>query len=178
MSRSGYQVIATSSPKNHALVRSYGADCIVDYRSSKYCDEIKAKTLNSLGIVVDCASDNESFKTAYEVIGSSGGKYTSLNHFAISSHTRDDVKPHWVFILTMFGQSIHIKGPLNRPKPRLKDREFQIGWFECMQCLLDLGRIRPHPVTIDKAGLEGIPHGIELVRQGRVSATKLVYTIS
>ena len=150
---------------------------MIDYRSSTYTEDIKAKTENSLRIVVDCVSDNESFKTAYGVIGAAGGKYTSLNPFPISLHTRSEIKPHWVFILTMFGQPIRLKGPLNRPRPRMKDREFQTSWFERMQCFLDMGRIKPHPLEVNKGGLEGIPRGIELIRQGKLSATKLVYTI-
>jgi aspyridone synthetase trans-acting enoyl reductase len=113
----------------------------------------------------------------YEALGATGGKYTGLNPFPIRLHSRSDVKPHWVFILTMFGQSINLKGPFNRPQPRTKDVDFEKMWFEMLQRLLDLGLVRTHPVKTMEQGLEGVPEGINQVRLGMASGERLVYSI-
>jgi aspyridone synthetase trans-acting enoyl reductase len=114
-------------------------------------------------------------KTCYEAIGAGGGKYTALNPFPMPFHTRNDVKPHWIFILTMFGQPINVKGPFKRPRPRQKDVEFEAEWFKRAQRLLDQGLIRTHPVRVMKGGIEKVTEGINEVRLGRVSGEKLVY---
>lgn len=68
-------------------------------------------------------------KTCYEAIGSNGGKYTALDPFPIQLHTRNDIKPHWAFILTMFGQPVNVKGPFRRPKVRAKDVDLRHNGF-------------------------------------------------
>ncbi|EHL03026.1 hypothetical protein M7I_0998 [Glarea lozoyensis 74030] len=47
-----------------------------------------------------------------------------------------DITPHWVFVLTMFGQAIAMKGAFKRKK-RPQDVEFAKKWFVRMQELLD-----------------------------------------
>lgn len=170
-------MIATASNKNHSLVYSYGADYVVDHNSTTCASDIKKCTSNILRIALDCVSDNETIKMCYEVIGPMGGRYTGLNPFPIRLHTRSEIKPHWVFILTMFGQPFDLKGPFNRPKPRQKDVDFGTKWFGTVQKMLDQGLIRTHPIKRFDSGLEGVPEGIDLVRLGKISGEKLVYTL-
>jgi aspyridone synthetase trans-acting enoyl reductase len=115
-------------------------------------------------------------KVCYEAMGAAGGKYTGLEPFSMQLHTRSDIKPHWIFVLTMFGQAIRLKGPYKR-RERPQDVAFETDWFSRVQELLDCGLVRPHPVRVMQGGLEALVEGINEVRLGKVSGEKLVYNI-
>ena len=55
--RSGYRPIATCSPKNFNLVRSYGADNVFDYNAPDVAESIKAYTKNTLNYALDIITE-------------------------------------------------------------------------------------------------------------------------
>jgi aspyridone synthetase trans-acting enoyl reductase len=175
--RSGYQVIATCSSKNFPLLKTLGAIEVFDYRSPECAKKIRVATNKSLSIVVDCITDRTTMKLCYDAMGEKGGKYTSLDPFPILMHSRSDITPHWVFVLTMFGQAIGMKGAFKRKK-RPQDVEFEIRWFKRMQELLDANYIKPHPVRVLPGGLAAVVDGIEELRLGKVSGEKLVVRVA
>ncbi|EPE30954.1 GroES-like protein [Glarea lozoyensis ATCC 20868] len=174
---SGYKVIATCSPKNFPLLKSLRATGVFDYRSPNCASDILKATKNTLGIVLDCITDRTTMKLCYGVMGDKGGKYTSLDPFPIPMHTRSDITPHWVFVLTMFGQAIAMKGAFKRKK-RPQDVEFAKKWFVRMQELLDGNVIKPHPIRVIPGGLDAVVEGINELRLGKVSGEKLVVRVA
>ena len=173
---SGMIPVAVASRKNHAMVTERGADAAFDYHDPSCADDIRRHTGGSLAYALDCIADLASMKICYAALGSAGGRYTALNPFPLRGHTRRDVRPDYVLCYTIFGKPISLPRPFGRPA-RPKDRAFAEAWCESIQPLVDAGLILPHPVS-QHSGLAEISAGLDYVRQGKVSATKLVYEVS
>ncbi|KAE8163276.1 chaperonin 10-like protein [Aspergillus tamarii] len=103
---SGYRPIATCSPRNFNLVRSYGADAVFDYNAPHCVTDIRASTKNGLKYVLDCVSEPETMAFCYQCLGRSGGKYTALEPYPAFLHTRPTVKPDWVLGPTLLGKPV------------------------------------------------------------------------
>lgn len=68
------RILATASPRNHALVKSLGADEVFDYRST---DWVAAATLSAGGAVdlaFDCISEGETAVNCARTMGGQGGR--------------------------------------------------------------------------------------------------------
>lgn len=60
-----------------------------------------------------------------------------------------------------------------------EDYDFTVGFMGLVEKLLQKGKLKNHPVSVNRQGtdFEGIMQGINLLREGKVSGTKLVYNI-
>ncbi|KAI0802806.1 GroES-like protein [Xylaria sp. FL0064] len=173
----GYSPIATSSPKHFNLVRSYGAEAVVDYSSPDCAREIRAYTKNNLRYALDCVTTAESMKLCYAAIGRAGGAYTGLDPFsqAVAS-TRKVVKADWVLGPTMLGEVIAW------PEPHYREideniREFGLNWRSIVENLFAQGRLRVHPVSVEPNEFHGALDGLERIKKGLVRGVKLVCSI-
>ena len=77
LKRCGLRVIATCSPRNFDLVRSYGADVCFDYNSPTCGADIRAYCNNALDYALDCITEESTLKICYQAIGRLGGKCES-----------------------------------------------------------------------------------------------------
>ena len=158
-------------------MKSYGAEKAFNYHDVGCTGEIKAYTKNALDYALDCYCDGSSMKFCYAVIGRAGGRYTTLEPYAQSLHTRRRVKPEWVLGSALWGKDIAWKEPYTiKGDPELAD--FGREWFKTAQRLLDCGEIQPHPAKLgDKIGFEAVLEGLQLLKSKAVSGEKLVYRI-
>ncbi|KAL4902784.1 hypothetical protein BDW74DRAFT_169356 [Aspergillus multicolor] len=171
---SGLNPITTCSPHNFALVESYGATAVFDYRKETSADEIRKHTRNSLKYVLDCISEPETMQFCYKCLGRSGGKYTALEPYPEFLHTRPKtVVPDWVLGPTLLGKKLGWPEPFGRQGNR-EDREFGLEWFRLAQRLLDQGVLKTHPHRIVGENLGGVLSGLELLKAKKVSGEKLV----
>ena len=75
----GYKVIATCSPHSYDLVKSYGADAMVDYHNAeKAVAEIKQLTNDKVTGGIECSGSLEGMKMAKHAFGPNGGTLTML----------------------------------------------------------------------------------------------------
>lgn len=58
-----------------------------------------------------------------------------------------------------------------------KDREDMVALLPHLSKLVQTGQLKSGPVLRCPGGLEGIPNGLKYLEEGRVSASKLVYSI-
>jgi NADPH:quinone reductase-like Zn-dependent oxidoreductase len=169
--------IATCSPRNFALVKSYGAEEVFNYHSPTCAADIKAYTKNALKYVLDCISEPETMQLCYQCIGRLGGRYTALEPYVDSLHTRPNVKPDWTLAAWGSGRAIGWKAPFGRGEnPELADSS--VKYFETVQMLLNQGKIRAHPIQRMDGGLPGVLEGLEQLRRKQISGKKLVYRVS
>ncbi|OTA57460.1 NAD(P)-binding protein [Hypoxylon sp. EC38] len=173
----GYQTIATCSPRNFELTRSFGADHVFDYNSPTCAEDIKALTRNSLRYALDCITTTDSMRLCYAALGRAGGRYTALDAFSEAvAGTRKVVRSNWVLGPEMLGEDIGWPEPHGRPaNPDLK--AFCVEWTRMLQTLLDRNIIRPHPLLVRDTGLEGVLGGFAEIRAKKVSGQKLIYTL-
>src|ERR1700743_2379589 len=85
--RSGYKVLATSSPHNFDLLKSMGADAVFDYKDPDCALKIRQFTGGNLRLAWDCISEDSSAKICTDALASGGAYGTILQ----VRSPRDDV---------------------------------------------------------------------------------------
>lgn len=172
----GLTVLATCSPKNHEMVKSYGAHFVYDYHPSAAADSIaaiKKQSGNALKMVLDCVSEGSTMEFCYNCIGRTGGRYTRLEPYAEGLHTRPNVKPDWILAPAAVGKPIGWPAPFARDAdPETKD--WAKGYFVTVQGLLDRKLLRPHPLQIKDGGFEAVLEGLEILEKRQLSGQKIV----
>jgi NADPH:quinone reductase-like Zn-dependent oxidoreductase len=99
---SGLHVIATASERNFDLVRSFGADVVVDYRDpAKAARQIREAAPRPIEHVLDCVSTGTSFEI---VAASLDGKGTIANLTLGNYPTVEGVKVQNGIIFDYFGK--------------------------------------------------------------------------
>ncbi|OHE94670.1 TOXD protein [Colletotrichum orchidophilum] len=177
---SGLHVITTASPHNFEYLKKLGADVILDYRSETVVEDIKKSAGGQLKHALDCISSESSANISVKAIAEDGGNYSSLRAVsaelvsAINSH----VTPKVTLAYTALGEPFQF-GPKALPAIPA-DLEFGSKFWSDTERLLEEGKVVAHKATVNEggSGLEGVLKGLDLVRQGKVSGTKLVYTLS
>lgn len=127
--QSGFRVIGTASPKNFELVKSLGANEVLDYRDESTPAKIKELTAGKLKHAVDCISDAETGKKIAEAIGNDGGEVSSVQPY---QSKRSDVQVKSVRGYDALGK-VRAKGCVEpTPKNMWCSRN---GFLQCHQSL-------------------------------------------
>jgi NADPH:quinone reductase-like Zn-dependent oxidoreductase len=173
----GLEPIATCSPHNFELAKSYGASAVFDYKASDCIEKIKKHTKNNLRYVLDCISTTNSMQFCYQAIGRAGGKYTALEPYSEAvAKTRKVIKADWIMGPSLLGQEVGWPEPHYRAEDP-KMAKFGASWTATLNKMLERGQIRPHPIVIREGGLEKIMEGLEDLRSKKISGKKLVYPL-
>ncbi|KAF2797427.1 zinc-binding dehydrogenase [Melanomma pulvis-pyrius CBS 109.77] len=171
---SGITPIATCSPRNFSLVKSYGASHVFDYADENTAEAIRRLTGNKLEYALDCITDNFSVACCYNTIARTGGRYITLELCPTEMRPkRRAVKHDWIFALDIFGEPI----PLSKGYERAASPEthrFAIHWYRVFQGLINEGKLRAHPLHELEGGLEGVKEGVRLLKTGSISGEKFV----
>ncbi|KAI1918096.1 hypothetical protein LOZ53_001182 [Ophidiomyces ophidiicola] len=175
---SGFKVITTCSPKNFALVESYGAEKAFDYRLSSCAKDIRAYTNNSVRFVLDIITVAKSIKLCYAAIGRTGGQYIGFELIPeeLIANMRKVVKADWVLGIRLTGEDIALPGGYGSkadPELRIWGSKFAAR----IESLIHAKKIRPHPPKVYPGGLDGIISGVERMKRGEISGEKMVYLI-
>lgn len=172
----GLTVLATCSPRNFDMVKSYGADFVYDYHTSAAAESIaaiKKQSGNALKFVLDCVSEGSTMVFYYSCIGRTGGRYTRLEPYADGLHTRPNVKTDWILAPAAVGKPIGWPAPFGRDAdPETKD--WAVGYFVTVQGLLDRKLLRPHPLKIEDGGFTTVLEGLEMLDNKQISGQKIV----
>ncbi|KAH8812586.1 chaperonin 10-like protein [Xylogone sp. PMI_703] len=176
---SGLHVIVTCSAHNFDYVKSVGADAAFDYKSPTCSKDIKDYTKDSLKYALDCISEGDSTQITVEAMSSSGGVYTNLLSVADEQvhSVNPKVQKKGTLAYTMFGQPFKMG---DSEIPTVPGHwEFGVMFWELSRKLLAGGKVKVHKPTVNKggSGLEGVMAGLDLLRNGKVSGEKLVYTL-
>jgi NADPH:quinone reductase-like Zn-dependent oxidoreductase len=75
---SGYTVITTASEKNHAYLKSIGADAVFDYKDPEVAQKIRAYTEGKLKIALDCISEKDTPQKISDSLSPEGGKVSAI----------------------------------------------------------------------------------------------------
>ncbi|KAJ4419138.1 putative secondary metabolism biosynthetic enzyme [Gnomoniopsis sp. IMI 355080] len=171
-------VVVTCSPKNFAYLKELGADFCVDYHAEDCAAQIQAFTKGRLKHAWDCISTVESARICAAAMSALGGHYCSL--LFLTSSVLKKVNPRitcsTVLGYTILGEDIEKETVV---KKRPEDFEHGKMFWKTAENLLLSGRFRPVQQVVNQGGrgLDGILKGLQYLKQGKVSAQKLVYTI-
>ncbi|KAI5451211.1 Zinc-binding oxidoreductase alcohol dehydrogenase [Naganishia albida] len=181
----GYKVIATASPRNFDLVKSYGADEVVDYHDSiAAIRQIRTITNSSLIRGLDTISEKGSLKIALEAFADNddnGKRKLSIlllipDESKMLAQSRGiHVETNWVY--TCISDTFHFVDDIT-VEGIPEDREFYAKLCKDTPSFIEEYGIRPNPIRDMEGGLKGIFKGFDLMKSGTVSASKLVYKVS
>ena len=168
----GFNIVAVAGAAKDA-VQELGIDThkIVDYRNDR------SQVLRDLNTAAgnlpfthayDCISTKDTIDTIVELLSTApnrGGKVTTV---LASVYDKDEANEKLFketgisFDRTMCG-SVH-----------LDKQEFGQRWFQTVTQWVVQGKIKPNKVQLVEGGLDGIPAGLKLLEENKVSNRKLV----
>ncbi|KAJ5336904.1 oxidoreductase [Penicillium brevicompactum] len=168
---SGLQVITTCSEANRSFVCGRGAEIILDYNDAQAGDQIRETTDDALEMVLVTISTPQSASLCAAAISSAGGSYNVLLDVRCP---RSDVDTEVSMAYEMVGEPYRMGSKDFKGEP--ESLSYAASWIDAIEPFLDV-QIRPHPYQLQSGGLEGIPAGLQLLRDGKVRARKLVYLV-
>ncbi|RSH93061.1 hypothetical protein EHS25_007414 [Saitozyma podzolica] len=143
----GYKVIATSSPHSFDLVKSYGADAVVDYHDV-------AEAVAQIKQVTGEGSPARSTEIA---------------------ERRANVKVERIILYTVFGYAFDFLPGIHLPhKP--EDNAWFKDFVKHSNELMGKYGIKGNPTRV-REGLQQVPANLSDLREGKVSGTKLVIKV-
>ncbi|KAH7136934.1 chaperonin 10-like protein [Dactylonectria estremocensis] len=170
----GLTVVTTASPHSFNLVKRYGADSAFDYRSPTVAADI-VKLFPNISMAVDCFSEGKSTEICGQVIKQHGGKVVTLLNAGKSKIP--GVKYQAIIAYTMLGRPFQWLPPIGPKWPAMPaDRETLARLYAMLPEVTHI--IKPLPVTPIGEGFEAIFHGLDQLRAGKVSGSKLVVKMS
>lgn len=187
---SGLEVVATCSPRNFDLVRSYGAGKVFDYApcpdeshdeaggGAMVGRQIRADTGGRLRHALDCIVDTESIACCQAALGRVGGRHALLERWPreLDLNCRRTVRAEFVMGLEVFGEEVVLPGEYGRLRSEEKHQE-AVRCFGMFERLSNDCKLRSHPVEVVEGGLDGIVDGLCLLKKGSISGKKLVALI-
>ncbi|KAJ5939505.1 hypothetical protein N7466_002639 [Penicillium verhagenii] len=166
----GLKVVATASPKSHDLVKEYGADDVFDYRSPTAVEEI-IRAYPTIDRAMDCFSEGESTAFCADVVRKNRGWVVTLLDSGRTDW--DGVKIDFLLAYTAFGAEFQWLAPFGPKFGKVPaDMEALRRFYASLQGISKI--LRPPPLQTVHGGLEGLCSGLDLLRQRKVSGTKLV----
>ncbi|KAI1800656.1 putative zinc-binding dehydrogenase family oxidoreductase [Daldinia bambusicola] len=174
----GHIPITTCSPRNFALVNSYGAERAFNYSDPNCAKDIKSYTRNSLSYVLDPFTDSKSIALCCGALGRAGGRYACLEMYPDYLLENKLIKVGFTMGPALLGHRLELDHGYEREaNPAM--RAFGVRWYKSLQKLLDQGKLRPHPIRVlgDLPWYEAVLKGIEMVKSKSISGQKLVVVI-
>ncbi|CAE6477090.1 unnamed protein product [Rhizoctonia solani] len=178
---SGYKVVTTASPKNFNMLRSLGADVLINYKDSDVVQQIKRATGNSLKFAFDTISEASTQAICVKSLapareGATPGKVVVVLFPSNDAKAlRNDVVIQQTLVYTALGRSF--EWPKIQFPASPEDKARMAAWMPKLEELVTNGQIKPNPVKLWPGGLEAVNEGFQYMREGKVSAEKIVYNV-
>ncbi|KAI0707838.1 GroES-like protein [Earliella scabrosa] len=173
---SGFKVVATASPHNFSLVKDYGATEVINYKDAGVVQKVKEVTGDTIKNALDAISERETQPITVDSIAPSGGKVVVLLRPATDVIARKDVEVIHTLLYTALGRAFDF-GPDTQYPASLEDKAQIVQFLKKLPQLVLEGAVKPLPVKLWEGGLEAIPDGLQYMREGKVSAEKIVYRL-
>ncbi|KAI2601809.1 zinc-binding dehydrogenase [Hypoxylon sp. NC1633] len=177
---SGAFVVATGSARNHALLRSLGADAVVDYRDPDWPEQVRNLTHDGLQLAFDCISENSTPEAVARALSpTKGGHVVTILPVNEIRNKLDNkkVKLESTIVYTVFERPIKYGTFDNCGEPTPHDKAQWEKYLAMLPEFLSSGKLKPNGVR-ELGGINNILGGFRKHEEGWVSAEKLVYKIS
>ncbi|TVY62514.1 Trans-enoyl reductase ACTTS2 [Fusarium oxysporum f. sp. cubense] len=167
--KAGCTVVTTASPHSFDLVKSYGADHVFDYRSSSMTEDIK-KAFPNISRALDCFSEGNSSKLCAEIIQGNGDKVVTL----LDTKTKvAGVESQMIMSFQLLGREFAWLPPIGPKYPVSPTERAALARF--YQSLPSFTKnLKSPPLTVLNGGFSDIMKGLDMLRRGKVSGSKLV----
>jgi NADPH:quinone reductase-like Zn-dependent oxidoreductase len=170
--KAGCVVVATASPHSFDLVKSYGADYVFDYRSPTAIRDIKTK-FPTISRALDCYSEGNSSQFCSEIIEGNGDKIITLLETKIKVPT---IKTQSIMSFQLLGHEFAWLPPIGPKFPVSPlERAALARFYRYLHIFAK--ELKAPPLTVLDGGYDSIMEGIDRVRGGKVSGSKIVVMI-
>ncbi|KAH8103403.1 GroES-like protein [Cristinia sonorae] len=169
----GYKVATVASPNHHDLLRSYGADLILDYRDpTAAIAKIKETTGNSIHHALDAVSSPDTQIFTVKTFAPGRAKLLVIVHISPEAQAlRPDVEFEHFILYTTHGRAF------GTYPARPDDKKHMTRFLKKFPELVKSGALKSNPTKLFEGGLEGISDGFEYMIAGKVSGEKIVYEV-
>jgi hypothetical protein len=151
-------------------VKKYGADAVFDYRSPTAIDEI-IDAHPDIDRAMDCFSEGKSTEFCAKVINKKGGKVITLLDPGTKSLFGAQIE--LILAYTAFNVSFQWLPPIGPSfAGSSRDREALARFYSSLQSVCT--KLKPPPIKLIDGGLHNLTEGLDMLRKGQVSGTKLV----
>ncbi|KAF8582064.1 GroES-like protein [Ramaria rubella] len=169
---SGLKVATTASPKRWELLKSFGADVVIDYKDPDVVEKLKAATGDSIQYGFDCITEGDSTVQTQLAFRPEGGHLmTALVNR--NDLPRPEVKTEFALVYTTLGFDQPIGPTIYKTAP--SHRELHARWAIKANQLLTEKKLKPLSVHVF-GGLQDVQKGLDLLRAKKHDG-KLVYNI-
>ncbi|KAJ5675664.1 hypothetical protein N7462_008561 [Penicillium macrosclerotiorum] len=170
----GLKVVTTASPRSHDLVKEYGADDVFDYRSSSAVEDI-IRAYPNIDRALDCYSEGSSTEFCAEVVRKNRGWVVTLLDNAKAD--LDGVRVEFLLGYSVFNAEFQWLPPFGPKFPKIPSDNAALRRFYASLPQLS-SKLKAPPIKKIDGGLENLSTGLDMLRQGKVSGTKLVLCLS
>ena len=172
----GCFVITTASPARHAYLKELGADVCFDYKDPNVVSHIKSAAKGDLAYAIDCISEQGSTEKVCSALSGANPQVVTILP-GVSAEVPSHVKERPVMMYTIFGRKMHVFGQDHEAKPN--DKAFAAKFYKLLtDVLLPKGQLKPNKVTKIPGGLNGVDEGFKRMKENKVVAEKLVYSLA
>ncbi|KAK5175900.1 uncharacterized protein LTR77_001040 [Saxophila tyrrhenica] len=173
---SGWKVITTSSPQHFDLLRSLGADIVLDYRVQDIGQQINTATGNALARLLDCVTTPSIADMCAQALSTRSDVGEKLYCNLLGPEVeRPDVKGIFFLVYSSSGEAYTFEGSAFSAAP--EDFEFAKKWYGIAEKLWMERNWKAHPHRIEKGGLAGLEDGMKKMRNGEIRGVKLVFRV-
>ncbi|KAM7214801.1 GroES (chaperonin 10)-like protein [Rhypophila decipiens] len=157
----GYDVIATCSPSNFDYVKSLGAVKAFDYKSPTVTEDVVAELDKGecVGIYMAAGSNAAACKVA---AASKQKLFVASSNPVNPTDVPEGVECKFTF------------GAVDPVEPFGETTPATFGGFLPEALAKGVYKVAPPPQVVNKKGLEGVQEALDILKSGKVSATKLV----
>lgn len=173
----GLKVIAVASQKNHAFLKSIGADYTFDYKSSLVLDDIRKVGGSNIPYVFDTVSEETTLQQSYEA--TSETQSVNINVLAPLSvdniKNRDEKREVSVaqsLVYTINGKPTDLIVAQIYPYPGLIEYHHDFWTNHLPKIIKD---IKTPGLRVLPSGLESANEALSLLYENKVSAEKIVF---
>ncbi|KAI1097831.1 zinc-binding dehydrogenase [Jackrogersella minutella] len=175
----GAFVIATGSTRNHELLKSLGADAVVDYKDPDWSRQVRKLANDDLEFAVDCIAEKGTPEAIVEALSPTKGGHVvtilPINEFR-NKVRNSKIKLESTIVYTVFERSLNYGTFDNCGGTTPQDKALWEKYLFALPGLLSSSKLKPNRVR-ELGGIDDILSGFEEQQQGKVSAEKLVYKI-
>ncbi|KAI1080340.1 zinc-binding dehydrogenase [Whalleya microplaca] len=176
----GAFVIATGSKKNHELLKSLGADAVIDYRDADWPEQVRKITHDGLELAFDCIGEEDVLYAVSRALSpTKGGHIVAILPVDKVKDKLENkkVRLESTIVYTVFERPLKYSTFENCGEATPEDKAQWEKYLSLLPDLLSSGKIKPNPVR-EIGGINDILTGFKEQAEGKVSAEKLVYKIA
>ncbi|KAK4057707.1 Zinc-binding oxidoreductase alcohol dehydrogenase [Microbotryomycetes sp. JL221] len=172
----GYKVVATSSPKNFDLIKSFGADAVYSYADDDTPSKI-GQDYPDLALGLDTISEKGTTLQLAKSFAKGKGHIITL--LPVKDDALKALEPETVvegtLVYSVLGDKYETPAPSPPAEALAADKKFIEDWSIKVADLIEQGKFKSNPLWSQSGGLDKVQEGLDMLKAGKNSAQKITY---